>query len=48
MKTKKLDVDRHWKETVKKIIETGHSRYPVTRESMDDIIGIVSGIRKVI
>lgn len=36
-----LDSEDSFEENIKKIIETGHSRYPVTGESIDNILGIL-------
>jgi CBS domain containing-hemolysin-like protein len=36
-----LDVDTQWNETVDFIIKSGHSRVPVYKQSIDDIIGIL-------
>jgi putative hemolysin len=34
-------VETPWEEALKFIVETGHSRYPVYRKSLDDIIGVL-------
>ena len=36
-----LHVDTPWKEVTEKAIETGHSRIPVYRESIDQIVGLI-------
>jgi putative hemolysin len=36
-----IEVDTPWDEALKFIVETGHSRYPVYRKSLDDIIGVL-------
>lgn len=36
-----LHVDTPWKEVVDKALETGHSRLPVYRDNIDQIVGIV-------
>jgi putative hemolysin len=37
-----LDVDLPWEENVKRIEETGHTRYPVVRAGLRDIVGVIS------
>lgn len=37
-----LDVDDPVSENLEKIQSTGHSRYPVCREELDDVLGIIS------
>ncbi|NEO83568.1 MAG: HlyC/CorC family transporter [Spirulina sp. SIO3F2] len=36
-----LDAQTTCQELVQAVVETGHSRYPVMRESLDDIVGII-------
>jgi len=37
-----LDASRPWEENVKRIGESGHTRYPVVRGGLRDIIGVIS------
>ena len=37
-----LDANRPWEENVKRIEETGHTRYPVVRGGLRDIVGVIS------
>ncbi|HEY0298878.1 MAG TPA: hemolysin family protein [Arachidicoccus sp.] len=37
-----LDLDMDYDELIKKVISEGYSRYPVYRESMNDLIGIIT------
>jgi CBS domain containing-hemolysin-like protein len=36
-----LDADTTFQKLLQTVVETGHSRYPILRESLDDIIGII-------
>ena len=36
-----IEVDTPWEDALKFIVETGHSRYPVYRKNLDDIIGVL-------
>lgn len=36
-----IELDTPWEEALKFIVETGHSRYPVYRRSLDDICGVL-------
>jgi CBS domain containing-hemolysin-like protein len=36
-----LEVETPFEDVVRRIVEQGHSRYPVYRETLDDVIGIV-------
>jgi putative hemolysin len=36
-----IELETPWDEALKFIVETGHSRYPVYRKSLDDIIGVL-------
>ena len=36
-----LDVETPWPEAIKYIVEQGHSRIPVYRETLDDVIGFI-------
>jgi putative hemolysin len=36
-----LDVDAPFEETQRDVLESGHSRFPVARENLDDCVGIV-------
>jgi putative hemolysin len=37
-----LDMNLPWEENVKRIEETGHTRYPVVRAGLRDIVGVIS------
>ena len=36
-----LDIDAPFEETQREVLESGHSRFPVARENLDDCLGIV-------
>ncbi|MGH7409951.1 MAG: hemolysin family protein [Candidatus Methylomirabilis sp.] len=36
-----IELETPWEEALKFIVETGHSRYPVYRKSLDDICGVL-------
>lgn len=37
-----LDIELPWEENVKRIEESGHTRYPVVRKGLRDIVGVIS------
>jgi putative hemolysin len=37
-----LDINQPWEENKRRIDETGHTRYPVTRGGLRDIVGVIS------
>lgn len=36
-----LDIDAPFEETQREVLESGHSRFPVARENLDDCVGVV-------